>query len=343
MKKFNLGARYATLAVVSATGFLAVAQAAQAQVWFETRGWPSARFYEEGPPVYRDAPRFVAPAILPRRAVRQIVEGQGFEIVGAMQFTGDAYIVQALDERGRVRRLVVDAQDGEIIQSASQVAQPRSPRDMGLGSGPYVVSPGLNLPPDRLAPRSNWSDERSAFPTPPPAVNAQERRARERFARQSPDGFGLPRDRMDDVDITPGFGAAPPAPRSETRKAAPAKPRSVRKPQSKPAPKQQAARRPSTNAQQPAKVEASRPEVLKPEQPKANILAPQVAKPEAAARSNSVLRRPSQKADGGAATGERKGVAAGPTISSGAEPQRKAPRVVYPGPGASAPPVDGQD
>jgi hypothetical protein len=82
---------------------------------------------------------------------------------------------------------------------------------------------------------------------------------------------------------------------------------------------------------------------LKPEQPKANVLAPQVAKPEAAARSNSVLRRPSQKADGGAATGERKGVAAGPTISSGAEPQRKAPRVVYPGPGASAPPVDGQD
>jgi hypothetical protein len=236
MKKFNLGARYATLAVVSATGFLAVAQAAQAQVWFETRGWPSARFYEEGPPVYRDAPRFVAPAILPRRAVRQIVEGQGFEIVGAMQFTGDAYIVQALDERGRVRRLVVDAQDGEIIQSASQVVQPRSPRDMGPGSGPYVVSPGLNLPPDRLAPRSNWSDERSVFPTPPPAVNAQERRARERFARQSPDGFGLPRDRMDDVDITSGFGAAPPAPRSETRKAAPAKPRSVRKPQSKPAP-----------------------------------------------------------------------------------------------------------
>jgi hypothetical protein len=145
------------------------------------------------------------------------------------------------------------------------------------------------------------------------------------------------------MNIAPGFGVTPPAPRSETRKAAPAKPRAVKKPQSKPARKQQAARTPSTNAQQPAKVEASKPEVLKPEQPKANVLAPQVAKPEAAARSNSVLRRPSQKADGGAATGERKGVAAGPTISSGAEPQRKAPRVVYPGPGASAPPVDGQD
>ena len=35
--------------------------------------------------------------------------------------------------------------------------------------------------------------------------------------------------------------------------------------------------------------------------------------------------------------GERKGVAEGPAVSNGGEPQRRAPRVVYPGPGAQAP------
>ncbi|MDP2357414.1 MAG: hypothetical protein Q8M31_15320 [Beijerinckiaceae bacterium] len=392
MNKMKLGARCATLAAVSAAGFLVAAQAAQAQVWFETRGWPEARYYEEAPPFYREAPRYVAPTALPTRAVRRILEGQGFDVIGAMQFTGDVYIVQAVDERGRVRRLVVDAQDGEIVESASLVTQPRPPGDMGRARGPYVTSPGVDLPPGRMAPRSSWSAEQ--YGVPPPAVNPHERRARERFARQSPDGMEAPRGRID--NFAPG-------PQVEPRKAAPPKQRAVKKPQPKTAPKQQATRTPSAETPnsvkaepsppdavrldaarpQPAKVEAARPAVAKPdvskpdgakpetartdssatgstrsdpakteaasapaartEQPKAAAQTPQAAKPEAATRSNSMLRRPSQKAEGSEATGERRGVAAGPTVSSGAEPQRKAPRVVYPGPGAPASSASGED
>lgn len=367
MKNMKAGVRSAALAAVSAAGFIVAAQAAQAQVWFETRGWPQARYYEEAPPFYRDAPRYVAPAALPTRAVRQIIEGQGFEVIGAMRFTGDAYIVQAVDERGRVRRLVVDAHDGEIVESAPLVAQPRPPGDMGRARGPYVTNHGVEVLPGRMAPRNNWSVEQ--YGVPPPAVNPQERRARERFARQSPDGMEGPRG-SGDLNIVPGLA---PIPQAEPRKAAPPKQRAVKKPSPKAASRQQAARTPSAQTPQsakgepatpdavrldagrtgssaigstrtePAKVEAAIAPAGRTEQPKAAVSTPQVAKPEAATGSNSMLRRPSQKADGGAATGERKGVAAGPTVSSGAGPQRKAPRVVYPGPGAPAQSADGEN
>ncbi len=371
MKNMKAGVRSAALAAVSAAGFIVAVQAAQAQVWFETRGWPQARYYEEAPPFYRDSPRYVAPAALPTRAVRRIIEGQGFEVIGTMQFTGDVYIVQAVDERGRVRRLVVDAHDGEIVESASLVAQPRPPGDMGRARGPQVTSPGVEVLPGRMAPRNNWSVEQ--YGVPPPAVNPQERRARERFARQLPDGMESPRGRGD-LNIVPGLA---PVPQAEPRKAAPPKQRAVKKPPPKAASRQQAARTPSAQTPQsakvepatqdavrldagkpqstressapvstrtePAKVEAAIAPAGRTEQPKAAVSTPQVAKPEAAARSNSMLRRPSQKTDGGAATGERKGVAAGPTVSSGAEPQRKAPRVVYPGPGAPAPSADSDE
>ncbi len=376
MKKFNAGARCAALAAVSAAGILmaqaALAQAVQGQIWVETRAWPQSSFYEEGPVIFRDnprpAPRYAPPAALPRGAVRQIIEGQGFEVIGPIQFTGDAYIVQAVDQRRRIRRLVVDARDGRIVQSASLVAQPRSGGDMESARG--------GLPPGGFGSRGEWE-----YGAPPPAVNMQERRARERFARQSPDGFDAPRDRMDDVNIAPGFNPGPPAVETQ-RKATPPKQRAVKTPQQKTAPRQ-AARTPSVESPQsvkaeptapetirrdaarpePAKVEAAkpevtRPEVVKPEAPRtepskaaaapAPAQAP-AANPRSASRGNNVLRRPSQSAETAAPTPPRTGVAAAPsvssgaTVSTGAEPQRKAPRVVYPGPGAPAPVANGAD
>ncbi|MBX9759243.1 MAG: hypothetical protein K2Y29_10755, partial [Beijerinckiaceae bacterium] len=55
------------------------------------------------------------------------------------------------------------------------------------------------------------------------------------------------------------------------------------------------------------------------------------ARREAEKRNASILRRPGSRDEGKAQRAE------GPTISSGAEPQRASPRVVYPGPGAPAP------
>lgn len=330
MKKFNAGARCAGLAAVSAAGVL-IAQAALAQPWIESRAWPQSSVYENGPVILRDEPRamprYAPPAALPRRAVRQIIQGQGFEIIRPMEFTGDAYIVQALDQRGRVRRLVVDARDGHIIESASLVALPRSGADINRGG----------LPPGGFAPRGEWDDHQ--FGSPPPSATLQERRAREQFARQSPDGFDRPRDRMNDMSVSPRFNPAPPALETQRKATAP-KQRAVAKPQQKPAPRQ-ATRTPSVEPQPSVKTEPTAP------------AAPRAATPESAPRGNAMLRRPSQSAETTGSTSPRTGVASAPAgqggaasrgvVSSGAEPQRKAPRVVYPGPGSSAPIASGAD
>lgn len=370
MKKMNLRR---TFAAASFAGLMAAGGAAQAQVWFEFRPWGGGpRVYEEAPPVvYGRAPEYyMAPDALPPVVVRRIVERRGFGVVGPVQLSGDVYVVPVEDRRGRTMRIVVDAASGELVERIPFEGPPRPPANMGRARDRFATAPygmdlySTDLPP--AGPRAGWRDDGYATPVPPPAVNESERRARERFARQTPDGATGPRGRRDDFDAPPALrpGQAAPAPRAAEPKREPAK-RATTQEQSKPAAKQQAtrtppeAKKPEVVKPEPAKTEAAKSEAAKPaetpkvEAPKVEASKPAVARPEAnttvvaptpktearkpqPSGNASVLRRPSQKADD-AKPGERKGVAGGPVVSSGAEPQRKAPRVVYPGPGAPAP------
>lgn len=402
-KQINVGARIAAFAAASVTGLIAAATVAQAQAWFELRTWSPPRYYDEAPvEVYREPPpRYGA---LPRRAVRGIVEREGFEVIGPIQLNGDVYIVPVEDMAGRVSRLVVDARDGEIVERAHGLTSgrasgrasglasglasgpPRPPANIGRSRDRYAATPyATDLPPP-VEPRGGWRDEAYGGPVPPPAAMESDRVARERFARQSPDGAGPPRGRMDGLDVAPRLGPVPPPPRprkaAEPKAQEPKKQRAAPKPP-KAKPKQQAARtspaeKPEAVKPEPAKPAAAKPQTEAPKTeaattpapapapaPKAGASKPEAAKPESAKedsakaksetrkptaenkpaaenRNSSLLRRPAQKPDSAATT--RKGVAEAPTISTGAEPQRKAPRVVYPGPGASTQPpaTDGE-
>ncbi len=366
MNRIRLGC---TLAAASLAALVA-GSAAQAQVWFEYRPWGGARVYEEAPPVvYGRAPVYMAPDALPRPVVRSIVERRGFAVIGPMQLSGDVYVVPVEDRRGRTMRIVVDAASGQLVERIPFEGPPRPPASMGRARDRYATAPygadpyATDLPP--AGPRGGWQNDRSAMPSPPPPVNEGERRARERFARQTPEGAASPRGRMNDFDAPPALrpGASAPAPRAAEPRREPANRTTQEQRKQQPA-KQQAARTPAEAKTrevvkpEPQKIEAAKPaeapktEAAKTEVPKAAVSKPE-AKPEAnttvvaptprpearkpqPSENASVLRRPSQKADD-AKPGERKGVAEGPVVSNGAEPQRRAPRVVYPGPGAQAP------
>jgi hypothetical protein len=136
--------------------------------------------------------------------------------------------------------------------------------------------------------------------------------------------------------------AAAPSPKPDVSKPDVSKPEA-----SKPEPaKSEAARSGAPKSESP-KSESAKPEAAKAEASKADNAKPAAAKSEAAkpaasgpaaeGRNSSVLRRPAARGERDAKAGQRTGVAEAPTISTGAEPQRQSPRVVYPGPGAPAP------
>ncbi|MBX9757858.1 MAG: hypothetical protein K2Y29_03705, partial [Beijerinckiaceae bacterium] len=217
-KKLRAGAQIAAFAAVGAAGF-ASAGAAQAQALFELRTWSGPRYYDEAPRVYREAPpRYMDRGLehgfergaLPRRAVRSIIERQGYEVIGPIQLNGEVYIVPVEDMRGRVRRLVVDARDGEIIDRAGPGGPPRPPANMGRARERYASAPDASpLPPLPLESSSRWRGYESRPVPPPPAI------PRERIARGAPDaGYGLGErygDR-DDYQVEPGIGPVPPPP-----------------------------------------------------------------------------------------------------------------------------------
>lgn len=366
MNKFRFGCM---LAAASLAAVIAGSQA-QAQVWYEYRPWPGARVYEEAPrDVYGRAPVYMAPDALPRAVVRGMVERRGFAVIGPMQLSGDVYVVPVEDRRGRTMRIVVDAASGQLVERIPFEGPPRPPAAMGRARDRYAAAPYGADPyaPDQppAAPRGGWRDDGFAAPVPPPPVNEGERRARERLARQTPDAAPGPRGRMEDFDSSPALrpGPAAPAPRAAEARREPSRNATTQE-QRKPPAKQQAARtppeakKPEVVKPEPVKPEASKPaepaksvaparspEAARPApEPNTTVVAPtpktEAAKPQPTGNA-SVLRRPATKADE-AKAGERKGVAEGPVISSGAEPQRRAPRVVYPGPGAQTPPPPGE-
>jgi len=126
--------RTSIAALVAASAMLALLAGgapAQAQVWFEYRTWSTPRYGYDEPP-----PRVLAPAPLPRSAVRSIVGRSGFDVVGPIARRGEVYIVPVEDMRGRRVRLVVDAFDGEILDRLAAVGPPRPPAEVGRGRGP---------------------------------------------------------------------------------------------------------------------------------------------------------------------------------------------------------------
>ena len=131
MKKMKARARIAALAAAGVAGAL-VSVTAQAQALFEFRTWSSPRYYDDAPRVYREAPpRAMVREALPRRAVRRIVEQQGYEVIGPIQLNGQVYLVPVEDMRGRVSRLVIDARDGEVLDRAGAGGPPRPPVEHG--------------------------------------------------------------------------------------------------------------------------------------------------------------------------------------------------------------------
>lgn len=376
-RKMSARARIATLALsgLVASGFAATSSA-QAQAWFELRTWPGPRYYEEAPPpffdeapprYYREAPpRYRQGAradVLPRNVVRRIVERRGFEVVGPIRLTGDVYIVPVEDMRGRVRRLVVDAREGEIVDRSGPGGPPRPPAGVGrYNERPYsdrFATAPEPLPPLPFDPRGWNEDEYDGPVPPPPPRKPAERKAGER-AKQKPAAkqqaartppaakaeTAKPEPPKPEV-ARPEPPVKPEAVKPEVAKPEPAKPATQEakpesKPESKPEPKQAAPAKPQPDGakaaqekqqakQQGAAQEAARNKTTdeKPE-PKRD----EAKGADGESRNASILRRPAQKDDDGDPA-KRGNVAEGPTVSTGAEPQRKAPRVVYPGPGAS--------
>ncbi len=383
MKKMNARARIAALAAASSfVSALAVIPMAQAQPLFEFRTWSAPRYYEDAPRVYRQAPpRYIAREALPRRAVRRVVESQGYDVIGPIQLSGQVYLVPVEDMRGRVSRLVVDARDGEIIDRAGAGGPPRPPANVGRARDRYAAAPDASrrLPPLPLEPYGRFGGYEYGGPVPPPPASS-----RERLARGTPDGAYAPRG--DEYDVEPGLGPVPPppAPRA-TERARPNQQRPAARTQ-KPARQQQAARPPA--AEKPAAAPAARAAAPSPSKPAESAEKPEArpetqaavkpdatpdARPESAARPEaapapaakrepmlpkasapearseqarraaekrnaSILRRPGSSKDVTRSIPQPRGsVAEAPTISTGAEPQRTSPRVVYPGPGAPAP------
>jgi hypothetical protein len=364
-----------TLAAASLAGIIAAGGAAQAQVWFEFRPWGAGpRIYEEGPPVVHGrVPEYMAPYALPPAAVRRIVERRGFDVIGPVRLSGDVYVVPVEDRRGRAIRILVDAATGEFVQRIPFEGPPRPPANVGRARDRYAIAPHESeLPP----PQGRWRENGFVSPVPPPAVNEGERRARERFARQAPGGAAPLRGQWDAPEPAPALrpGIAAPTPRAVEPQRDPAR-RATTQERKKPPAKRQAAPKPVDEKKlevarpEPARMEAGKPaQAPKVETPKAEatrtdtsrrqsakaepnttVVAPtpkseaarsETRKPQPGGNA-SILRRPSQKADD-AKSGERKGVAEGAVVSTGAEPQRRAPRVVYPGPGGSGAALSGQ-
>jgi len=141
---------------------------AQAQVWFEYRTWSTPRYYDEPPP------RVLAPAPLPRSAIRSIVGERGFEVIGPIARRGEVYFVPVEDMRGRRARLVVDAFDGEILDRLAAAGPPRPPAEIERGHRDFgppssrgrLARPGLPADPPSPPPRPSDLAALPAQPAP---------------------------------------------------------------------------------------------------------------------------------------------------------------------------------
>jgi hypothetical protein len=75
------------------------------------------------------APAYGGPvAAIPPGEIYRIVASRGYQVTGGLRSNGRVYMVDVIDRWGRPLRLVVDAYDGDIVQSfATRVPRPAAP------------------------------------------------------------------------------------------------------------------------------------------------------------------------------------------------------------------------
>ena len=155
MKKMNVRARIAALAAAGVASALASIPMAQAQPLFEFRTWSAPRYYEDAPWAYRQAPpRYIEREALPRRAVRRVVERQGYDVIGPIQLSGQVY---HCPRRGHARpRRQTRRRRARRRDPRSRTASggpPRPPANVGRARDRYASAPDASrLPPLPLSP-----------------------------------------------------------------------------------------------------------------------------------------------------------------------------------------------
>ena len=199
------------LAVASLAPFAAAyATPAAADFFFRPFGYAFHR------PMPEPAP-YVSP-----RAIAEILEEEGFRLVGALGRRGDQLVATGVDRRGRYRRFLIDPFEGEILRSwrlgpeavhEAPGALDAPPAAYGAPPGPEpyeasrtdpLVVPGLGAEPRRPAPRSAAPSRRADEP----------RRA---HAAARPEGAETQRA----PHVQPSRATKPPARPTPTRSAAP--------------------------------------------------------------------------------------------------------------------------
>jgi hypothetical protein len=145
---------------------------------------------------------------VPPRAIVRIVHANGLDPVGRPVREGPTYIVRAIDRRGLLMRVVVDARSGQIRAVNRIVPGPGGPGRVAMRPLPYGPPPEFDPPP--VAP-DDYSDLPPARPVRAPAMRPASRVS----ASATPP---LPRPRPTNV-VADAPPAAPPA---ETKPAAPA-------------------------------------------------------------------------------------------------------------------------
>jgi hypothetical protein len=112
--------------------------------------------------------------LVPPRAIVAIVHSNGLDPVGAPTREGPTYVVRAVNRRGLLMRVVVDARSGQIRAVNQIVPGPGSPGPIAMRPQPYGPPPEFEPAP--VMP--DGSDDMPAIlPVHPPVVHAPARPA----------------------------------------------------------------------------------------------------------------------------------------------------------------------
>lgn len=148
--------------------------------------------------------------LVPPRAIMGIVHSNGLDPVGRPVREGATYVVRAVNRRGLLMRVVVDARSGDIRAVNRIVPGPGGPGLVAMRPAPYGPPPEFDPPP--VITPDQHDDMPPSRPMRPPVVHAPPRATA--FATPP-----LPRPRPASV-----VADTPPAAPAEVKPAAEAKP-----------------------------------------------------------------------------------------------------------------------
>ena len=105
----------------------------------------------------------------PALDVRAMLNDDGYRVVGRIQRKGPVYLADVIDLRGRSARLIIDAEDGEILERYDGADAPRPPRDIANADASRRTIEPLR----EARPAPDGTSERRAI-APKPTVAARE-------------------------------------------------------------------------------------------------------------------------------------------------------------------------